>query len=158
MKLKIGNVELKNNIILAPMAGVTTSAYRNICLEYGAGLVCTEMISDKGLAYENAKTLKMIELKETEHPVSMQIFGSDYKSITESSKYLVNLAAIDVNMGCPVTKVVKGGAGSSLLKNPTAIYDIVKSLKENIDIPYICKNRTYYCGNSCNRSYRSVNY
>ena len=153
MKLKIGNVELKNNIILAPMAGVTTSAYRNICLEYGAGLVCTEMISDKGLAYENAKTLKMIELKETEHPVSMQIFGSDYKSITESSKYLVNLAAIDildVNMGCPVNKVVKGGAGSSLLKNPTAIYDIVKSLKENIDIPVTIKIRAGWDFHSIN--------
>lgn len=153
MKLKIGNVELKNNIILAPMAGVTTSAYRNICLEYGAGLVCTEMISDKGLAYENAKTLKMIELKETEHPVSMQIFGSDYKSITESSKYLLKLAPIDildVNMGCPVNKVVKSGAGSSLLKNPMAIYDIVKSLKENINIPVTIKIRAGWDFNSIN--------
>lgn len=144
MKLKIGNVELKNNIILAPMAGVTTSAFRNICLEHGAGLVCTEMISDKGLAYENAKTLKMIELKKEEHPVSMQIFGSDYKTITSSAKYLLSLAPIDildVNMGCPVNKVVKSGAGSALMKNPTVIYDIVKSLKEEMDIPVTIKIR-----------------
>lgn len=144
MKLKIGNVELDNNIILAPMAGVTTSAYRQICLKHQAGLVCTEMISDKGLAYENAKTLKMVEIKENEHPVSMQIFGSDYKSITESSKYLLRLSKVDildVNMGCPVNKVVKSGAGSSLLKEPQKIYDIVKSLKDNVDVPVTIKIR-----------------
>ena len=144
MKLKIGNVELKNNIILAPMAGVTTSSFRRICLEHNAGLVCTEMISDKGLQYENQKTLKMVEIKEEEHPVSMQIFGSDYKTITESSKYLLSLTPIDildVNMGCPVNKVVKSGSGSALLKEPQKIYDIVKSLKENINIPVTIKIR-----------------
>lgn len=153
MKLKIGNVELKNNIILAPMAGVTTSSYREICLKHSAGLVCTEMISDKGLAYENAKTLKMVEIKETEHPISMQIFGSDYKSITESSKILVKLSPIDildVNMGCPVNKVVRSGSGSALLKEPNKIYDIVKSLKENIDIPITVKIRAGWDFNSIN--------
>lgn len=144
MKLKIGNVKLNNNIILAPMAGVTTSSYREICLEHHAGLVCTEMISDKGLAYDNAKTLKMVEIKDTEHPISMQIFGADYKTITESSKRLVSISPIDildVNMGCPVNKVVKSGAGSALMKEPLKIYDIVKSLKENINIPVTIKIR-----------------
>lgn len=144
MEFKIGNVKLKNNIILAPMAGVTTSAYREICLEHHAGLICTEMISDKGLAYDNAKTLKMVEIKNTEHPISMQIFGSDYRTITESSKRLINISPIDildVNMGCPVNKVVKSGAGSALMKAPSKIYDIVKSLKENIDIPITIKIR-----------------
>ena len=142
--MKIGNVELKNNIILAPMAGVNTSSYRNICLEHGAGLVCTEMISDKGLAYENVKTLRMIEIEEKEHPISMQIFGSDYKTITASAIQMINKSPIDildVNMGCPVNKVTKSGAGSSLLKTPEKIYDIVKSLKENVNIPVTIKIR-----------------
>lgn len=153
MKLKIGNVELKNNIILAPMAGVNTSSYRTICLEHSAGLVCTEMISDKGLAYDNAKTLKMIAIDKNEHPISMQIFGSDYKSITESAKKMIENSPIDildVNMGCPVNKVVKSGAGSALLKTPQKIYDIVKSLKENIDIPVTIKIRAGWDVHSIN--------
>lgn len=144
MSLKIGNVTLKNNIILAPMAGVTNSTYRQICLEHHAGLVCTEMISDKGLAYENIKTLQMIQIAPCEHPVSMQIFGSDYQSITASAKQMIKRSPIDildVNMGCPVNKVVKSGAGSALLKTPQKIYDIIKSLKENVDIPVTIKIR-----------------
>ncbi len=151
--LKIGNCNLKNNIILAPMAGVSTSSYRNICLEHHAGLVCTEMISDKGLAYENAKTLQMIKIKENEHPISMQIFGSDFQSITSSAKQMIKLSPIDildVNMGCPVQKVVKSGAGSALMKTPQKIYDIVKSLKENIDIPVTIKIRAGWDSNSIN--------
>lgn len=153
MKLKIGNVELKNNIILAPMAGVTTSSYRTICLEHGVGLVCTEMISDKGLAYENAKTFKMIEIEENEHPISMQIFGSDYQSITASAKLMLEHSKVDildVNMGCPVNKVVKSGAGSALLKTPEKVYDIVKSLKENIDVPVTIKIRAGWDYHSIN--------
>lgn len=153
MKLKIGNVELKNNIILAPMAGVNSSAYRNICLENNAGMVCTEMISDKGLAYENAKTLKMIQITENEHPISMQIFGSDYHTITSSAIQMTKISPIDildVNMGCPVNKVVKSGAGSALLKTPEKIYDIVKSLKENLDIPVTIKIRAGWDNNTIN--------
>ena len=151
--LKIGNVSLKNNIILAPMAGVSTSSYRNICLEHQAGLVCTEMISDKGLAYENAKTLQMIQIKENEHPISMQIFGSDYKTITASAIQMLKLSPIDildVNMGCPVHKVVKSQAGSALLKEPQKIYDIVKSLKENLHIPITIKIRAGWDNHSIN--------
>lgn len=153
MKLKIGNVELKNNIILAPMAGVTTSSYRTICLEHGVGLVCTEMISDKGLAYDNAKTLKMIYMEEYEHPISMQIFGSDYRSITDSAQKMIMhnpIDILDVNMGCPVSKVVRSGAGSALLKTPEKIYDIVKSLKENIGIPVTIKIRAGWDTTSIN--------
>lgn len=153
MKIKIGNVELKNNIILAPMAGVTTSSYRTICLEHGVGLVCTEMISDKGLAYENAKTFKMIEIEKNEHPISMQIFGSDYESITSSAKLMLEHTQadiLDVNMGCPVNKVVKSGSGSALLKTPEKIYDIVKSLKDNVSVPVTVKIRAGWDYHSIN--------
>ncbi len=151
--MKIGNVELKNNIILAPMAGVSTSAFRSICLEYGAGLVYSEMISDKGLGYDNQKTLKMIEIKEDEHPIAMQLFGSDYKSITEAAKKLISFSKIDildVNMGCPVNKVVKSGAGAALLKDPLKIYDIIKALKDNINIPVTIKIRAGWDHQSIN--------
>lgn len=153
VNMKIGNVELKNNLILAPMAGVTTSSFRQICLQHHAGGVCTEMISDKGLQYENQKTLKMIEIQKNEHPVSMQIFGNDYQTITNSSKYLISLTPIDildVNMGCPVNKVVKSGSGAALLKEPNKIYDIIKSLKENINIPVSIKIRAGWDHNSIN--------
>lgn len=144
MKFKIGNVEPKNNLILAPMAGVTTSAFRKICLKHGAGLVYAEMISDKGLEYNNEKTLKMVEIDNDEHPISMQVFGSSYETITPSVGKILersNVDIIDVNMGCPVNKVVKGGSGSALLKTPQKIYDIVKSLKETYNIPITIKIR-----------------
>ena len=133
--VKIKDLQLKNNLILAPMAGVTTEAFRTICLEQGVGLVYAEMVSDKGLAYKNDKTLKMVEIGENEHPIAMQIFGSEADSITNAAKMIVDIAnvdIIDVNMGCPVNKVVKNGSGSALLKTPQKIYDIVKSLKDNI--------------------------
>lgn len=142
--MKIGNIELKNDLILAPMAGVTTSAFRTICLEKGAGLVYAEMVSDKGLTYGNQKTLKMIEIEKNEHPISMQIFGSDYKTITAAAKLVLDSSdvdIVDVNMGCPVNKVVKNGAGSALLKEPQKIYDIVKSLKESVNVPVTIKIR-----------------
>ena len=151
--MKIGNLELKNNLILAPMAGVTTSAFRTICLEMGAGLVYAEMVSDKGLTYGNQKTFKMIEIEENEHPISMQIFGSNYKTITDAAKLILehtNVDIIDVNMGCPVNKVVKNGAGSALLKEPQKIYDIVKSLKENVSVPVTIKIRAGFDHNNIN--------
>lgn len=153
MKFKIGNVEPKNNLILAPMAGVTTSSFRKLCLKHGAGLVYAEMISDKGLEYNNAKTLKMIEIDKDEHPISMQVFGSSYETITPSVGKILensNVDIIDVNMGCPVNKVVKGGSGSALLKEPQKIYDIVKSLKDTYDIPITIKIRAGWDSNSIN--------
>lgn len=151
--MKIGNIELKNNLILAPMAGVTTSAFRTIALEMGAGMVYAEMVSDKGLMYGNEKTLKMIEIEKQEHPIAMQVFGSDYETITNAAKLIVentNVDVIDVNMGCPVNKVVKNGSGSALLKTPNKVYDIVKSLKENINIPITIKIRAGFDHNSIN--------
>ena len=142
--VKIKDLKLKNNLILAPMAGVTTEAFRTICLEQGVGLVYAEMVSDKGLAYKNDKTLKMVEIGENEHPIAMQIFGSEADSITNAAKMIVDIAnvdIIDVNMGCPVNKVVKNGSGSALLKTPQKIYDIVKSLKDNINKPITIKIR-----------------
>ena len=153
MKFKVGNVEPKNNLILAPMAGVTTSSFRKICLEHGAGMVYAEMISDKGLEYNNEKTLKMIEIDESEHPIAMQVFGSSYQTITPSVGKILersNVDIIDVNMGCPVNKVVKGGSGSALLKTPEKIYDIVSSLKDNYNIPITIKIRAGWDSNSIN--------
>ena len=153
MKFKIGKVESKNNLILAPMAGVTTSSFRKICLKHGAGIVYAEMISDKGLEYNNEKTLKMIEIDQDEHPIAMQVFGNSYETITPSVGKILersNVDIIDVNMGCPVNKVVKGGSGSALLKTPDKIYDIVKSLKDNYDIPITVKIRAGWDASSIN--------
>lgn len=144
MKNKIGNVTLKNNLILAPMAGVTNEAFRTICVEKGAGLVYAEMVSDKGLLYSNKKTHDMIKVSDTEHPISMQLFGNDPETILPAAKIIEqesNADILDINMGCPVNKVVKDGSGSALLKTPEKIYDIVKSLKDNISLPVTIKIR-----------------
>lgn len=151
--MKIGNVETKNNFILAPMAGITTSAFRQICIEHNVGAVYAEMISDKGIYYQNEKTLKMVEFSEIEHPLSIQVFGNDAESITYATKKILEIAKpdiIDVNMGCPVQKVVKNGSGSALMKEPEKIYAIVKSLKENIDIPVTIKIRAGWDHSSIN--------
>lgn len=142
--MKIGNVELKNNIIVAPMAGVSTSAFREICLDMGAGLVYTEMISDKALLYNNEKTINMIRTSPKEHPISIQIFGSEVESLVFAAKFVSKHSdadIIDVNMGCPVNKVVKNGSGSALLKTPEKIYDIVRALKDNVRNPITVKIR-----------------
>lgn len=144
MKKTIGNVTLKNNLILAPMAGVTNEAFRTICREKGAGLVYAEMVSDKGLLYSNKKTYDMIKVSKDEHPISMQLFGNDVDTILEAAKIIEkesNADILDINMGCPVNKVVKDGSGSALLKTPDKIYDIVKALKDNINMPVTIKIR-----------------
>jgi len=151
--MKIGNVETKNNLILAPMAGVTTSAFRTICLEHGAGLVYAEMVSDKGLSYENNKTLDMIEIWENEHPISMQVFGSSPDTILVAAKMIEersNVDIIDINMGCPVQKIVRAGSGSALMKTPDKIYTIVKTLTDNINKPITVKIRTGWDHSSIN--------
>lgn len=151
--MKIGNIETKNNFILAPMAGITTSAFRQICLQHNVGAVYAEMISDKGIYYQNEKTLKMVEFSEIEHPLSLQLFGSDASSITFAAKKILELCKpdmLDVNMGCPVQKVVKSGSGSALMKEPQKIYEIVKSLKENVDIPVTIKIRAGWDHSSIN--------
>lgn len=152
-KIKIGNVEIKNNLILAPMAGVTNEAFRSICIEKGAGLVYAEMVSDKGLLYSNQKTHDMIKVGENEHPISMQLFGSSVETILSAAKIVESSSKadiLDINMGCPVNKVVKDGSGSALMKTPEKIYDIVKSLKDNINMPITIKIRAGWDNNSIN--------
>lgn len=153
MEKKIGNVVLKNNLILAPMAGVTNAAFRTICMEKGAGLVYAEMVSDKGLLYSNQKTYDMIKVEDSEHPIAMQLFGNDPKTILEAAKIVEKASRadiLDINMGCPVNKVVKDGSGSALLKTPDKIYDIVKGLKDNIKLPITIKIRAGWDNASIN--------
>ena len=110
---KIGNVEIKNQVVMAPMAGITNIAFRKLIKSFGAGLVVSEMISDKAICYRNEKTLDMLAIDEDEHPMSLQLFGGEVSSMVEAAKYLeehTNADIIDLNSGCPVNKVLKAGA------------------------------------------------
>lgn len=145
MKWKIRDLEIKNQVIIAPMAGVTNIAYRSILKEFGAGLICTEMISDKGLLYENNKTQEMIEISDYEKPISLQLFGNNEETMTKAAMFIdksSNCDVIDINMGCPVNKVIKTGAGSKLMTTPDLAYKIVKSISENVDKPVTVKIRS----------------
>ena len=128
-KLKIGNVELQNNIILAPMAGLTDLPFRLVCEKYKPGLVVTEMVSSKALYYNDEKTKQLLKMDGEKRPVSAQIFGSDIESMTYAANYVSKIANIvDINMGCPAPKVVKNGDGSKLLLNLDKVYEIVKAV------------------------------
>lgn len=142
-KLKIGNVELENNILLAPMAGVTDLSYRKICKKYGnPGLVCTEMISSKGLFYNDKKTEQFLVLNEEKRPIAIQIFGSDPSVMGQAAKIVEQYAdIIDINMGCPAPKVVKNGDGSKLLLNLELVGNIVKEVVQNTTKPVTVKIR-----------------
>ena len=142
-KLKIGNVELENNIILAPMAGITDGPFRKICKKYGnPGLVCNEMVSGKAIVYKDNKTLGMIKSDEEKRPISMQIFGSEPDVMGEATKFMCDYTdIIDVNMGCPAPKVVKNGDGSRLLLDLELVEKIVKSVVENSTKPVTVKIR-----------------
>lgn len=142
-KLKIGNVELENNILLAPMAGVTDLSFRKICKKYGnPGLVCTEMISSKGLYYNDKKTEQFLELNAEKRPIAIQIFGSDSKIMGETAKIVEQYGdIIDINMGCPAPKVVKNGDGSKLLLNLKLIEQIVEEVVKNTNKPVTVKIR-----------------
>ena len=146
MKWKIGNVEISNQIVLAPMAGICNSAFRRICKEMGCGLVYAEMVSDKAITFKNKKTLDMLYMTEYERPLAQQIFGSDKDSFVESAKYIYETMhpdIIDINMGCPVPKVaVRSQAGAALLLHPEKIYDIVKSVVDAVHIPVTVKIRS----------------
>lgn len=143
---KIGNIELKNNIVIAPMAGISNSAFRRIVKEMGAGLIYAEMVSDKAIIYDNEKTKQMLYLTEEERPIAQQIFGSDIESFTESAKIVYEQMKpdiIDINMGCPVPKIaIKSQAGSALLKNPDKIKKIVKSVVQAVPCPVTVKIRS----------------
>jgi nifR3 family TIM-barrel protein len=144
MSFMIGNVKIKNKVIVAPMAGVTNLAYRIILKEFGAGLIYTEMISDKGLLYENKKTHEMIEVLDENKPIALQLFGSEVDSMVKAAIYIdqhSNADIIDINMGCPVTKVVKSGAGSALMKTPELAFEIVSKIVQNVKKPVTVKIR-----------------
>lgn len=141
-KIKIGNVELENNLILAPMAGVTDLAFRKICKEFGPGLVCTEMVSSKAIFYNDTKTKLLMNTSEEKRPISMQIFGSDEETMGFASKYISKLADIvDINMGCPAPKVVKNGDGSKLLLDINKAEKVIASVVKNSSKPVTLKIR-----------------
>ena len=143
MKLKIGNVELANNVILAPMAGVTDLPFRVLCQEQGCGLVCMEMVSAKAILYKNKNTKELLEVDERERPVSLQLFGSDPKILSEIAASLEDgpYDIFDINMGCPVPKIVKNGEGSSLMMKPELVYDVVKATAGATTKPVTAKIR-----------------
>ena len=152
--MKIGNIELNGQVILAPMAGVCNSAFRRICKEMGCALVCAEMVSDKGMVYNSKKTKDMLYFEESERPISQQIFGSDKETFVKAAKLVYEIMhpdIIDINMGCPVPKVaVRSQAGSALLKNPQLIYDIVSAVVESVHVPVTVKIRSGWDFNSIN--------
>lgn len=151
---KIGNIEIKNNICLAPMAGFCNSAFRRLVKEMGAGLLFAEMVSDKAIYYGSEKTIDMLKMTEEERPLAQQIFGSDKESFVFAAKKVMEIMKpdiIDINMGCPVPKVaVKSQAGSALLKNPKKIKEIVEGVVEAVDVPVTVKIRSGWDSNSIN--------
>ena len=141
-KLKIGNVELRNNILLAPMAGITDLPFRLICEEYGAGLTCTEMVSSKGIFYDDSKTKLLLDMTDEKRPVAAQIFGSDLEAMKYASNYVSNIADIvDINFGCPAPKIVKNGDGSKLLLDLDLLEEIAKTVVDNSKVPVTAKIR-----------------
>ena len=143
-RLKIGNVELENNIILAPMAGVTDLPFRLLCAEQGAGLVCMEMISAKAILYKNKNTESLLEIHPKEGKVSLQLFGSDPQIMGDMARQIEMrpFSILDINMGCPMPKIVNNGEGSALMKNPKLAGEIVSSVVKAINKPVTVKIRS----------------
>ena len=140
--IKIGNVKLNNNVFLAPMAGITDRAFRLVCEEFGPGLVCTEMVSGKGLMYDDRKTAELLNIEGEKRPISAQIFGSDVDAMKYAAEYVSKIADIvDINMGCPAPKVVKNGDGSKLLLNLDLVEEIVRAVVEASSVPVTVKIR-----------------
>lgn len=140
---KIGDVQIDNPFVLAPMAGVTDLPFRRLCKEQGAGLICMEMVSAKAISFHNKNTEALMEIDPVEHPISLQLFGSEPGLMGEVAKSIEErpFDILDINMGCPVPKVVNNGEGSALLKNPRLIADIVKSVSQAIKKPVTVKVR-----------------
>ena len=151
---KIGNVCIKNQVVLAPMAGICNSAYRRIIKEMGVGLLTAEMVSDKAIFYESKKTIDMLYMTEEERPISQQIFGSDVASFVNAAQYIektMHPDIIDINMGCPVPKVaLRSQAGSALLKNPEKVKEIVKNVVKSVSVPVTVKIRSGWDENTIN--------
>lgn len=154
MPFKIGNLVVNNQIILAPMAGVSNSSFRTLARRYGAGLVYAEMVSDKGLLHHNEKTISLLYMTDFERPMAQQIFGSDLETMVEAAMYVdknSNCDIIDINMGCPVPKVaLKAQAGASLMKDPDKIFNIIKAIKERVSKPITVKIRSGWDDSSVN--------
>lgn len=146
MEWKIGNIKIKNQIVLAPMAGFSNTSFRKIIKQMGCGLIYAEMVSDKAIMYGSEKTFELLKMSESERPIAQQIFGSDKKSFVISAKEIeakMHPDIIDINMGCPVPKVaVKAQAGSALLKNPEKIYEIVSEVVKAVSVPVTVKIRS----------------
>ena len=152
MKLKIGNVTLENNLVLAPMAGVTDLPFRLLCKEQGAGLICTEMVSAKAIYYKNKNTESLMQIDERERPVSLQLFGSEPDLMAEIARQIEerNFDILDINMGCPVPKVVNNGEGSALMKNPALVHEIIYKVSRAIEKPLTVKIRKGFTEDSVN--------
>ena len=141
-KLKIGDVELENNLILAPMAGVTNRPFRIVCKDYGAGMVCTEMASARAMFHNDEKTKRLLNTDGEKRPISMQIFGSDEESMGYAASHVSKIVDIvDINMGCPAPKVVKNGDGSKLLLDLKKAENIMKAVIKNSQVPVTLKIR-----------------
>lgn len=150
--LTIGKVKLENNFILAPMAGVTDLPFRLLCKELGAGLICMEMVSAKAIYYGNKNTEALLAIDPLERPVSLQLFGSDPRIMAEMAKRIEErpFDILDINMGCPVPKVVNNGEGSALMKEPKLVYDIVSAVVQAIEKPVTVKIRKGFNDNMVN--------
>lgn len=150
--MKIGNVELENNVILAPMAGVSDLPFRLLCREQGAGMVCTEMVSAKAISFHNKNTVALLETSPAEHPVSLQLFGADPDIISEMAAYIEerDFDVLDLNMGCPVPKVAGNGEGSALMRNPKLVEQIVSKTARAIKKPVTVKIRKGFTASEVN--------
>lgn len=148
----IGNIEIKIPVILAPMAGITDLPFRVLCKEQGAGLLVSEMISAKGLLYNNQKTLDMLKILDSERPVAVQLFGSEPQEMARAALIVQQSGAdmVDVNMGCPVPKVVNNGDGSALMRTPAKAYEVLARMREVLDIPLTVKIRSGWDDHSIN--------
>lgn len=150
--MQIGGIEFDNAVVLAPMAGVTDSAFRLLVKQMGCGLVYTEMISDKGLLYKNSHTLDLLQIDDFERPVSVQIFGSEPDSMAQAAKIVEEAGAdiIDINMGCPTPKIVRNGEGAALMRTPKLAYDIMAKVAATVTVPVTVKIRTGWDSASIN--------
>ena len=145
MSFKIGNIQIENPVVVASMAGISNSAFRVTVKEFGAGLVVCEMISDKGIQFRNEKTLSMLHIEPNEYPLSVQIMGGNKDTLVEAAKYVAEnteAAIIDINMGCPVNKVIKAEAGAKWLLDPNKVYEMVAAVVDAVDKPVTVKMRT----------------
>ncbi|MEG1741605.1 MAG: tRNA-dihydrouridine synthase family protein, partial [Acetivibrio sp.] len=152
MNLKIGNIKIQGNIALGPMAGVTDLPFRILCKEQGADLLYTEMVSAKGILYNNKNTEPLLTIEEKERPVALQLFGADPKIMSEMAKRVEdrNFDVLDINMGCPVPKVTNNGEGSALMKNPKLVGEIVKAVSSGISKPVTVKIRKGFSNTDSN--------